>query len=88
MLQDEPPSIDRTGGVNKYSKTFKGVVDRCLTKDPALRYDCNTASLVKLTLSTVQRRPAAELLRTCFFKSAKRKGYLINALLGRLFESG
>lgn len=36
-LQDEPPTLDRTGGAFKYSKTFDDFVRVCLQKDPAKR---------------------------------------------------
>ncbi|KDQ13713.1 hypothetical protein BOTBODRAFT_366141 [Botryobasidium botryosum FD-172 SS1] len=36
-LQDAPPSVDRGGGLHKYSRAFKEVIDSCLAKDPALR---------------------------------------------------
>lgn len=36
-VQDPPPTLDRTGGSHKYSKTFQEMVDQCLAKDPARR---------------------------------------------------
>lgn len=32
-----PPTLDREGGVHKYSRAFKELVERCLVKDPSLR---------------------------------------------------
>ena len=37
-LQDEPPSLDRTGGVFKYSKVFDDFVRQYLQKDPGKRH--------------------------------------------------
>ncbi|KAH9004231.1 kinase-like protein [Lactarius hatsudake] len=37
IVQGEPPTLDREGGVHKYSRAFKEVVERCLVKDPSLR---------------------------------------------------
>ncbi len=36
-LQDEPPTLDRTGGVHKYSKVMEDFVRLCLQKDPNKR---------------------------------------------------
>lgn len=36
-VQNEPPTLDREGGVFKYSKAFKEIIDSCLTKDPSKR---------------------------------------------------
>jgi serine/threonine protein kinase len=36
-LQDEPPQLDRTSGVHKYSKVMEDFVRVCLQKDPAKR---------------------------------------------------
>lgn len=37
IVQGEPPTLDREGGVHKYSRAFKEIVERCLLKDPSLR---------------------------------------------------
>jgi serine/threonine-protein kinase OSR1/STK39 len=37
IVQGAPPTLDREGGVHKYSRAFKEVVERCLAKDPSLR---------------------------------------------------
>ncbi|KAH8997493.1 kinase-like domain-containing protein [Lactarius akahatsu] len=37
IVQGEPPTLDREGGVHKYSRAFKEIVERCLVKDPSLR---------------------------------------------------
>ena len=36
-IQEDPPSFDRQGGVYKYSRAFKEIVDSCLVKDPLKR---------------------------------------------------
>ncbi|KAK7064536.1 Serine/threonine-protein kinase fray2 [Favolaschia claudopus] len=36
-IQEEPPTLDREGGVYKYSRGFKEMVERCLVKDPSKR---------------------------------------------------
>ncbi|KAI0027812.1 kinase-like domain-containing protein, partial [Vararia minispora EC-137] len=36
-VHGESPTLNREGGVHKYSRAFKEVVDACLVKDPALR---------------------------------------------------
>ncbi|KAI0044389.1 kinase-like protein, partial [Auriscalpium vulgare] len=36
-VQDAPPTLDREGGVHKYSRAFKEIIESCLVKDPALR---------------------------------------------------
>lgn len=36
-IRDEPPTLDRVGGVYKYSRAFKEMVDSCLVKDPSKR---------------------------------------------------
>lgn len=36
-LQEEPPTLDRTGGRHQYSKVFEDFVRLCLQKDPAKR---------------------------------------------------
>ncbi|KAJ7071510.1 kinase-like domain-containing protein [Mycena amicta] len=62
-IQEAPPTLDREGGTNKYSRSFKELVDSCLVKDPS-------------------KRPTAhELLQSPFFKSTKKKSYLVNAIL-------
>ena len=37
-IQEDPPTLDREGGVYKYSRAFKDVVDSCLVKDPSKRF--------------------------------------------------
>ena len=36
-LQNAPPTLNRDETVNKYSKSFKEMIDSCLQKDPAKR---------------------------------------------------
>lgn len=36
-VQGRPPTLDQEGGVHRYSKTFKDIVDACLRKDPSKR---------------------------------------------------
>ncbi|EJD55197.1 kinase-like protein [Auricularia subglabra TFB-10046 SS5] len=66
ITQDEPPTLDRQGGDQKYSRALKEIVESCLVKDPA-------------------KRPTAEqLLASPFFKSAKKKSYLVDKILAGL----
>ncbi|KAI0004123.1 kinase-like domain-containing protein [Russula compacta] len=37
IVEAAPPTLDREGGVHKYSRAFKEIVERCLVKDPSLR---------------------------------------------------
>ena len=37
-VESAPPTLDREGGVHKYSRAFKEFVERCLVKDPSLRF--------------------------------------------------
>ncbi|KAI0281602.1 kinase-like domain-containing protein [Russula aff. rugulosa BPL654] len=37
IVEAAPPTLDRQGGVYKYSRAFKETVERCLVKDPSLR---------------------------------------------------
>jgi serine/threonine-protein kinase OSR1/STK39 len=37
-VEAAPPTLDRNGGVHKYSRAFKEIVERCLVKDPSLRF--------------------------------------------------
>jgi len=37
-VQDAPPKFDREGGVHKYSRAFKDMVESCLVKDPTKRF--------------------------------------------------
>ncbi|KAI0001812.1 kinase-like domain-containing protein [Russula vinacea] len=37
IVEAAPPTLDRQGGVHKYSRAFKETVERCLVKDPSLR---------------------------------------------------
>ncbi|KAJ7814169.1 kinase-like protein [Mycena olivaceomarginata] len=62
-IQEEPPTLDRDGGTNKYSRAFKEMVDSCLVKDAS------------------KRPTAEELLQSPFFKSSKKKSYLVGAIL-------
>ncbi|KAI8904735.1 kinase-like domain-containing protein [Gorgonomyces haynaldii] len=39
-LQNDPPTLDREKTKNKYSKTFKDMIDLCLNKDPNKRPTC------------------------------------------------
>jgi serine/threonine-protein kinase OSR1/STK39 len=36
-VQGKPPTLAREGGVHRYSRAFKEIVDACLTKDPSKR---------------------------------------------------
>lgn len=36
-LQDDPPTLNRDGADQKYSRALKEIIDSCLTKDPAKR---------------------------------------------------
>ncbi|KAA1468513.1 kinase-like protein [Dentipellis sp. KUC8613] len=36
-VQDAPPTLDREGGVHKYSRAFKEIVEACLAKEPSKR---------------------------------------------------
>ncbi|KDR74090.1 hypothetical protein GALMADRAFT_71443 [Galerina marginata CBS 339.88] len=36
-VQEEPPTLNREGGVSRYSRAFKEVIDGCLVKDPSKR---------------------------------------------------
>jgi serine/threonine-protein kinase OSR1/STK39 len=65
-VQGKPPTLAREGGVHRYSRAFKEIVDACLTKDPS------------------KRPTAAELLQTPFFRSAKKKSYLVGTILNGL----
>ncbi len=38
-LQNEPPTLDRDTTKNKYSKTFKEMIDLCMQKDTSKRFD-------------------------------------------------
>jgi serine/threonine-protein kinase OSR1/STK39 len=37
IIQEDPPLLDRAGGVYKYSRAFKEIVESCLMKDPSKR---------------------------------------------------
>ncbi|KAG1866292.1 kinase-like domain-containing protein [Suillus tomentosus] len=65
-VQGKSPKLDSVGGVHRYSRAFKDVVDACLVKDPS------------------KRPTAAKLLLTPFFKSAKKKSYLVSTILDGL----
>ncbi|KAH0838492.1 kinase-like domain-containing protein [Lanmaoa asiatica] len=36
-VQGKPPTLDREGGIHRYSRAFKEIVDACLAKDPSKR---------------------------------------------------
>lgn len=36
-VQGKSPTLDREGGVHRYSRAFKEIVDACLAKDPSKR---------------------------------------------------
>lgn len=38
-LSNDPPTLDREGIIHKYSKSFKEMIDSCLSKDPLKRYN-------------------------------------------------
>lgn len=65
-VQGKPPKLDLVGGLHKYSRAFKDVVDACLVKDPS------------------KRPTAAQLLLTPFFKSSKKRSYLVSTILDGL----
>lgn len=65
-VQGKPPKLDSVGGLHKYSRAFKDVVDACLVKDPS------------------KRPTAAQLLLTPFFKSSKKRSYLVSTILDGL----
>lgn len=83
-VQGKPPTLDREGGVHHYSRAFKEIVDACLAKHPSKRQ----VVLVLFCLSSVPSHTcsptAAELLRTPFFKNAKKKSYLVGTVLDGL----
>ncbi|KAG1773091.1 kinase-like protein [Suillus occidentalis] len=66
IVQGKPPKLDSVGGLHKYSRAFKDVVDACLVKDPS------------------KRPTAAQLLLTPFFKSSKKRSYLVSTILDGL----
>lgn len=37
-LTNQPPTLDRSKTKNKYSKSFKEMIDSCLQKNPTRRY--------------------------------------------------
>jgi serine/threonine-protein kinase OSR1/STK39 len=45
-LQNDPPTLDRESTTHKYSRTFKDMIDTCLSKDPTKRY--GTSILIHL----------------------------------------
>ncbi|KAG2155432.1 kinase-like protein [Suillus clintonianus] len=65
-VQGKPPKLDLVGGVHRYSRAFKDMVDACLVKDPS------------------KRPTAAQLLHTSFFRSSKKKSYLVSTILDDL----
>jgi serine/threonine-protein kinase OSR1/STK39 len=84
-VEAAPPTLDREGGVHKYSRTFKEIVDRCLVKDPSLRYTPFRSPRVFIVLNNVSHRPtAAQLLQTPFFKNTKKPSYLVGTILRML----
>ncbi|KAG5648223.1 hypothetical protein DXG03_006180 [Asterophora parasitica] len=75
-IQDAPPTLDREGGTYKYSRAFKEMVERCLVKDPTKRNSRADGYTLRPT--------AQDLLQTPFFKAAKKKSYLVGAILKNL----
>jgi hypothetical protein len=81
-VQAAPPTLDREGGVHKYSRAFKEVVERCLVKDPSLRFTSSPPFTRLLRTNNALRRPtAAQLLQTPFFRNAKKSSYLVGTIL-------
>jgi hypothetical protein len=75
-VQDAAPTLDRNAGHHKYSQAFKDIIESCLNKDPALRsafFFCCSSILIFPPNSPT----AAQLLATPFFKSAKKKSFLV-----------
>lgn len=50
-VQAAPPTLDREGGVHKYSRAFKEIVESCLVKEPSLRF---------ATVSIISRLPGTD----------------------------
>ena len=84
-IQDAPPTLDREGGTYKYSRAFKEMVESCLVKDPSQRLRSRPLfpifNLCLLMVTDFQRPTAEQLLQTPFFKSSKKKSYLVGAIL-------
>jgi len=59
-IQEDPPTLDREGGVFKYSRAFKEIIDSCLVKDPTKRW------VYSLLLSALRaKRSLDRPLRSC-----------------------
>lgn len=52
-LQEDPPTLDRTGNAHKYSKTFDDFIRSCLQKDPNKR--CAACPNSTMILSDIPR---------------------------------
>lgn len=86
-VQGKPPALDRVGGLHQYSHAFKDIVDACLVKDPSKRYSSSLprgSSLSLIWETSLYSPTAAQLLQTPFFKSAKKKSYLVSTILDGL----
>ncbi|KAH9050453.1 kinase-like domain-containing protein [Lactarius hengduanensis] len=86
IVQGEPPTLDREGGVHKYSRAFKEIVERCLVKDPSLRSAPFSSLQCILILDPdgtlpLFRPTAAQLLQMPFFRNAKKHAYLVGTIL-------
>ncbi|KAH9178921.1 kinase-like protein [Lactarius sanguifluus] len=86
IVQGEPPTLDREGGVHKYSRAFKEMVERCLVKDPSLR-SAPFSSLQCIFMLDPDgtlplfRPTAAQLLQMPFLRNAKKHPYLVGTIL-------
>lgn len=81
---DDPPTLDRDGGKYHYSRAMKEMIDSCLQKDPLKR--CVPRLLLSLPvdlmlMSDIDRPTADKLLQHPFFRGAKKKSFLVSALL-------
>lgn len=47
-LNNDPPTLDRERTTNKYTKTFKDLIDSCMNKDPTKRYENHTLCACRL----------------------------------------
>jgi hypothetical protein len=86
-LSNEPPTLDREGSIHKYSKSFKDMIDLCLSKDPLKRYVCIIISMytyIYINQYIIYRPTGEKLLQHPFFKQAKRKDYLAKTILSEL----
>ncbi|KAH9487081.1 Serine/threonine-protein kinase fray2 [Psilocybe cubensis] len=59
-IQEDSPTLDREGGVYKYSRAFKEVVDSCLVKDPSKRQHAPDVNNWTLTGFTEDLPPLAQ----------------------------